>query len=368
MTVYKINANSIQQDLGALLPENDPSKIEPLVKLAAEVVARNNVHTVELELPEKPSQPLWSKGYMTPYLAAECQKELLEPNGILHLKCPVYVKSKRKGVAVAESHFDIYLARDTSDQARKPRFIRQGITIPEDRVSKVRGYTSLVVIESGPLAALLGDSENPAHTEWEKNATKFKGKYQWGPSTIDFVRLSVSKALKLISQGDEEEDFTVLSDIFYLEQPESEEDVPDQRLKKKKKGIGDQPEPKPKHLPKPRPRHYKLSKIDEGFVLRGPREPLTCPRSYKVTVAYDFIGASKASALKKYHKNDFALDKAKYVGKPQALNVNSFELGGNTIEFSAQQNNFEVKVVGFDPSRDVIVDVKSEALETDETI
>lgn len=368
MTTQFINADSIHQNLAALLPTDRLQEIEPLVKLATEVVAGRNVHTIELILPEEPYAPRWTSDYMTPNLAAECQAKLSEPNAILHLKCPLYVKSKQKGAAETESYFDIYLTKDVSDQSRKPRFIREGITIPEDRVSKVRGYTSLVVIESGPLATLLGDSENPAHTEWEKNATKFKGKYQWGPTTIDFVRLGVSKALKLMSQGDEEEDFTVLSDIFYLEQPENEEYVPDQRLKKKKKDAGDQPKPRPPHPPKPRPRHYRLSKVDEGFVLRGPREPLTSPRSYKVTVAYDFVGASKASALKKYHKNDFALDKAKYVYKPQTLNVENLELGNNTIGFSARQNNFEVKVIGFDPGRDIIVDVKSEALETDETI
>jgi len=364
MTTHIIDADSIHQNLSSLLPESRLSEMESLVRLASDVVAGNRVHTIDLRLPEAPSKPSWNKDYMTPELAAECQKKVLEPNAILHLKCPLYIKNKKKGDAAAESHFDMYLTRDLSDQSRKPRFIREGITIPEDRVPKVRGFISLVVIEGGPLATLLGDSENPAHTEWEKNATKFKGKYQWGPTTIDFVRLSVSKALQLMSQGDEEEDFTVLSDIFYLEQPESEEDVPDQRLKKKKRDTGDQPEPSPPHPPEPRPRHYRLSKVDEGFVLKGPREPLTSPRSYKVTVAYDFVGASKASALKKYHKNDFALDSAKYVDQPQVQNVENLELGGNTIEFSARENDFEVRVAGFDPDRDIIVDVKTEALET----
>ncbi len=368
MTKHIINADSIHHNLGSLLPAARLPEMEPLVRLASDVVAGKSVHTIVLRLPETPSKPSWDKDYMTPELASQCQEKLQEPGAILHLKCPLYIRSKKKGAVAAESHFDMYLTRDLSDQSRKPRFIREGITIPEDRVPKVRGFISLVVIEGGPLATLLGDSENPAHTEWEKNATKFKGKYQWGPSTIDFVRLGVSKALQLMSQGDEEEDFTVLSDIFYLEQPESEEDVPDQRLKKKKKDTGGQPEPKPDQPPESRPRHYRLSKVDEGFVLRGPREALTSPRSYEVAVAYDFVGASKASALKKYHKNDFALDKAKYVDQPQTQNVENLELGGNTIKFSARDKEFEVKVTGFDPDRDIIVDVRSEALETDETI
>lgn len=368
MKNYIINADSLHNNLDALLPHKYFTEIKYLVGFSSDIVAGLNVKKVELNLPDKPSRPSWNKDYMTPALAAECQEKLSESSGILHLKCPVYVKSKQKGVAIAESHFDIYLVSDSSDKSRKPRFIREGITIPEDRSPKIRGYISMVVIEEGPLATLLGDSENPAHTEWEKNATKFKGKYQWGPSTIDFVRLGVSKALQLMSQGDNDEDFTVLSDIFYLKQPENEEEVPNQRLKKKKKDHGNEPEPRPTHPPKPRPRHYRLSKIDGGFVLRGPKESLASPRSYKITVAYDFIGASKASALKKYHKNDFSLDKAQYVCEPKTLNVENLEISGNTIEFSARENNFEVSVVGFDSGRDIIVDVQSEKLEKNETI
>lgn len=368
MTEYIIDGHALHHNLGALLSQGHLPEIKPLVDFASDVIAGNNVKTIELNLPEKPSKPSWDKNYMTPDLAVECQEKLSESGGVLHLKCPVYVKNKREKAAIVKSHFDIYIAKDGSDRSRKPRFIREGITIPEDRSPKVRDYISLVVIEEGPLATLLGDSENPAHTEWEKNASKFKGKYQWGSSTIDFVRLSVSKALRLLSQGDNEEDYTVLSDIFYLQQPESEEDVPSQRLKKKKKVPGTEPEPAPTQLPKPRSKHYRLSKIDGGFVLRGPEKPLENPRDYKITVAYDFIGASKSSALKKYHKNDFALDKAQYVCEPKILNVENLSLGGNTIEFTAIKNNFEISVAGFDPDRDIIVDVQSKKLEENEAI
>ncbi|WP_176503698.1 hypothetical protein [Cobetia sp. 5-11-6-3] len=366
MTKHVIDADSIHANLRDLLPVDRLAEMEPLVQLASDIVAKNNLHTVILKLPEAPSQPKWGKGYMTSELAADCQEKLTEPNTILHLKCPLYIQ--RKNSSPDESYFDMYITRDYSDHSRKPRFIREGITIPEDRVSKVRGYTSLVVVGSGPLATLLGDSENPAHTEWEKNATKFKGKYKWGPSTIDFVRLSVGKAIQLMSQGDKEQDYTLLSDIFYLEQPESEEEVPDQRLKKKKKEAGDQAESSPPKPHEARPRHYRLSKIDGGFILKGPREPMPLTRSFRVTVAYDFVGASKISALKKYHKNDFSLDKARYVDQPQARNVENLEVGGNTLEFTAQTNDFEVSVTGFDNERDIIVDVKSEALKTDEKI
>ena len=171
-----------------------------------------------------------------------------------------------------------------------------------------------------------------------------------------------------MSQGNEEEDYEVLSDIFYLEQQENEDEVPDERKKKKQEKPGPVPEPPPGLIPEPRPQNYRLSRCEDGFTIKGPSNPLARSRNYKLTVAYDFAGASKASALKKYHKNDFDLAKAKNVCSPQASNVKDLKVGGNSIEFLADNNDFEIVVKGFDSQRDIIVDVKSEAAEVDEAL
>ncbi|MDN6194621.1 MAG: hypothetical protein L0I88_06255 [Alkalibacterium sp.] len=128
MMKYIINADSIQNNLGSLLPSERMPEVEPLVNIASNVVMGKNVHTVELKLPENPAKPSWNKDYMTPSLAAECHKKLSEPNIILHLKCPVYVKGKWEGAVVERSHLDFYIAKDFSDRSQKPRFVREGIT------------------------------------------------------------------------------------------------------------------------------------------------------------------------------------------------------------------------------------------------
>ena len=361
-----IDMNSITTKLDELIPQKNVGKISPFIKLANQVFGEANLPNIELNIPTSPASPVWNESYLTKEIASTINEKLSIPDIVIRIKCPLFVR--RKGTKTASiSHFDIYISKEVSDSSQKPLFIREGITIPEDRVPKVRGYTSIVVIEAGKLATLLGDSENPAHTEWEKNATKFKGKYNWGYRTIDFVRLSVTKLLKLLSQGDSDEDVTVLSDIFYLDLPENKEEVPESRKKNvMKKPSSKNPMPPP--IPHQRkPRTYRLIKRQNGFVLSGPKEPLAAPRKYKVTVAYDFAGASKKSALKKYHKNDFDLSKGKNVDIPISEKVDDFEISSNKISFTASDNEFEVVVTGFDYRRDIIVDINSE-VSTDEEV
>ncbi|HTR01481.1 MAG TPA: hypothetical protein VMH83_15895 [Candidatus Acidoferrum sp.] len=356
-----VDKETIQKNLAALVPEVQLKQFTSFVNLAVKALSGHDYLVVELNLPPTASMPKWDKDYLIKKTASSIQEALTKTNSFIRIKCPIYVQ-KSTDKAAAISSFDIYLSKDIADTARKPLFVREGITIPEDRVPQVRGYTSIVVIETGDLATLLGDSENPAHTEWEKNAIKFKGKYKWGPTTIDFVRLSVGKLLNLLSQSDEDEDPFVLSDIFYLNLPENEDEVPQSRKRKLQPNKGEEPEPPPTTIPPGSPRKYRLLKVQSGFVLAGAKTPIDQALRFKITVAYDFEGASKASALKKYHKNDFDLAKRKNINPLVMENLNILEIGGNTISFTANTNDFMLEVTGFDNRRDIIVDVDVEEI------
>ena len=360
-----INAESIYHNLSDLLTLEAAQRIMPFISLAVRTLPSNNCPVIELNLPTSPSQPKWNKQYLDKEIATIILKTVANEGACVCIRCPLHVQLNDQKNTLT-SYFDIFLTKDISDTSRKPLFVREGITIPEDRVHSVRGYISIVSIEQGSLATLLGDSENPAHTEWEKNAPKFKGKYRWGPTTIDFVRLSVSKLLKLLSQGDEELDTSVLSDIFYLETPENDEDVPTARKRRKQQKPDPEDEPV-NPIPPPKPKTYRLSKTDDGFVIKGPKTPLNRSRLYKVRVAYDLVGSSKEKALKRHHKNDFDFCNGTHVNKPTTESLKILKTDKNTIVFLASNNDFKLEVTGFDQHRDIIVDVKSEAV-SNETI
>lgn len=361
-----IDSISIRESLNDYLPSEQKDQIAPFIALASKALLERDYPEFELSTPDRPAGPKWEKDYMLKGTATRIQEALSKAEGFVRVRCHLYVQQDRLSEATT-SFFDIYLAKDVTDIPRKPLFLREGILIPEDRVQKVRGYTSMVVIESGPLATLLGDSENPAHTEWEKNATKFKGKYRWGATTIDFVRHSVSKLLNLMSQGDEEDDYALLSDIFYLDVRENEDDVPESRKRAERAKPGPETTSSFDPPPPPAPRTYRLTRSGDGFVVKGPTEQLQQRRRYAIKVAYDFSGASKARALKQWDKNDFHLGDKKNVCAPETMNVSSLVIGGNTVEFEACTNDFMLSIHGFDPRRDIIVDVKSEVV-IDETV
>ena len=75
---------------------------------------------------------------------------------------------------------------------------------------------ALVVVEDSPLATLLGDSENPAHTQWQRESSHFKNKYTYGPSYIEFVIGSVAAIVRAIVETEQEIDPTLLTDFFPL--------------------------------------------------------------------------------------------------------------------------------------------------------
>ncbi len=94
---------------------------------------------------------------------------------------PVIVRPQ-KGSSI-ESFFDVYLLRDEQYNDGRALFVREGIMISDIRASRTRKVRALVVVEDEALATLLGDSENPAHTQWQKDSSNYKGKYIYGPRT-----------------------------------------------------------------------------------------------------------------------------------------------------------------------------------------
>ncbi len=362
-----IDAEALCNGLGNILPADKAAKLAPFVDVAIRTLDPALFKLIELDLSGDPGLPRWGKDYLNKELAEIINKELLISGGLVCIRSPLFVQLNSTEEAI-RSYMDLYIQKDPKEGVRKPLFVREGITIPEDRVPTLRGYTCIAVIEKGALATLLGDSENPAHTEWEKNSHKFKGKYRWGPTTIDFVRLSFNKLIKLLSQADDEEDRNVLADIFYIDLPDNEEGVPEARWKRRKTKQDETGDPAPIiDIPVTKPRYYRLSKLTGGFRLKGPKIALEKRRKYTVTVAYDFVGASKAIALKKYDKHDFDLGKEEGVNPLEFKNILKHIAQGQKIQFIADNNEFDMEVTGFDQRRDILVDVASEEL-TDEAI
>src|SRR5690625_4144595 len=339
--------------------------LKNILALAKQSLSTQDQKRIEIDPPdEKERAPRFNKHYLSKEKANEIREALNNSDKPLVIRCPLYIKPKKNKKTLQKSHFEILIAKDENDHRHKPVFVREGITIPEDKVPRTAGYYSIVVIERGPLATLLGDSENPAHTEWEKNSDKFRDKYNHGPSTIDFVRFSVRNLVRLLTQADSEADYTALADIFYLNLPEDENEP--SRSRRKQPGAasnGGKEVVPPMDLPPSRPTYHQLNQSAGGFVLKGVADNMQLPttkRLYEVRLAYDSgSAATTQTALKRWDKNDFDLSIPKYVNAPVAQKVEDFVVGGNTMTFLANPADFYVSVDGFDQRRDLIISIRS---------
>jgi len=183
---------------------------------------------------------------------AESEIEVLRPQfekgDRLAFEVPVQVKPKNG--PEQPTFFRVFLERDPLMESHRPTFVREGLIVTDAVKTKSRGVRALVVVHDKPLATLLGDAENPAHTEWQSRSTHFKDRYIHGASTLSYVKNSVGALVQMLAQSKGQQDFSVLQDVFFLAQPPTPEEKRKTKVVKPK--PGEEP-PTPPLLPPPAP-------------------------------------------------------------------------------------------------------------------
>jgi len=260
------------------------------------------------------------------------------------LRVPLMIREKNK--EPRQSFFDVFFLRHGESESGRPVFIREGIIISDIRSPRSRGVLSLVVVEDVPLAALLGDSENPAHTQWQKDSSNYKGKYLYGPSYIQFVVRSVSEIVQVLAEGEDKTDPSLLLDLFSLP---TQKPLATKEPEKEEKPTGDEPE-KPV-IPPPTPPRFRVQKVAGGFSVTRGSLSAGMPPVLDIRVAYDI---RRGNPLRKYDLADFALE---------TLAVNSSGVvvtkqSENHMIVTVQQPDFQVGVSGFDEQRDLFIKVR----------
>lgn len=244
------------------------------------------------------------------------------------------------------SYFDVYFHPDASLRESKPVFIREGIIISNVRSPRIRSLSCLVLSEESALAKLLGDAENPSHTQWHQNAENFKGKYKFGASYIRFVSTAPAELARLIYGADDEEDREVLRNIFNIPSKSSS------MLNNKKEGRKDQDGTEDEKTPdpdiEPREKTYQLCKVKGGFSILSNEKRV--PKFLEVRVAYDCRGAG---ALSTYSPFDFQFDKSPITLKRTGFSIE--EVKDNFLRLKVESPKFSLHATGFDENRDLYV-------------
>ena len=278
--------------------------------------------------------------------------EILDSLQPICVRIPVHVI--RYGEKPETSYFDVVLERDPDLEQPLDEFIRSGITITGVTSLREAGIRALVIADDLPISTMLGDSENPAHTEWQDRSRNFVGKYGVGKSTLAFIKDAPRGLLRLLNKRSEQIDDTALRHLF-----------PDPSSKKGKQAVttdqsgkrGKKRRTRTKVDVTRRPRIFRLSRTSEGFTASFTEKgKQIVPMRVRIRLAYD---VRRGNPYKRWNVADFDLEKDDK--RITHSGGDLLDTAGNRLEVLATSPNWRLQLKGFDPERDLIVDIRREA-------
>ncbi len=278
------------------------------------------------------------------------------------MKVVARINIEKEGNPPVLSSFEVYLSRDGSESG-KTIFIRDGIIISDVKSPRTRGIRSIVIVNDKPLATLLGDSENPAHTEWHIVTPNFSKKYKNGKYCIKFVTQIVYNLFNSLGAQEEQEDLNLLIDIFSLPAEETEES-----LEEPVSVGGGEPGKISGGVIGPvqsEEKKFQISMIRGGFKISPGKSEIKYPAKMDVKVAYD---TRRGNPLNKYRPYDFLLEKEPIKYKDLLRGITIKSVNDNNIVAEVREPDFQMVVAGFDEKRDLFVKVTVREVSDDSEI
>lgn len=350
----EITSSTLASELGRL-PDETSSRLSPVIALAERALGRE-LHTVTCSGESERGKPKFTDESLSDQ-DREQLLEQLDSGETVQIRVPLTVRPKSRQAAEALStFFDIFLCQDTSNDDGQILFIREGLIISQTRPRRCPGYRGLVIADDAPIAKFLGDAENPAHTEWQKD--NVKDLYTYAPGTLDFIVQSVPNLLRLLASKKQEANTSIFIDLFSV--PSREKDEPKSKSRKPKpKGPGESAAPDI-DVPR-RPRRLSLEHRPNGFVITRGAPESDRPHQIDVRIAYE---SRKGNPFKKYSPSDFDLARPQIQIVPSGCRI--VHRQGNRMRIEVDEDDFQVAVTGFDPNRDIRVDARPMKAEVDD--
>jgi hypothetical protein len=164
------------------------------------------------------------------------------------------------------------------------------------------------------------------------------------------VKRAVHEIINILCERDKKEDRTLLVDLFAITAPPEEQES---RTREKKKPEDKGKEPEEPTPPEPRPRPFVIDRMEGGFVVRnGDMNGAPPPGVLLIRAAYH---VRRGNPFKKYHPADFDFSQRM---KTQLEGARVLDKKENKLRVSINNRDFRIEVTGFDPKRDVRVEVR----------
>lgn len=349
----RLDSSSLMRALGRLGTAEGAS-LQRLVELARWGIALPENRHVRVPVPPLQEAPRWAASEALDASLAALREGFGDGQPVA-VRVPVWVKPAAGDPVAAE--FDVYLERDDSVSGSEEHFVRDGITVAGVRSGVTGGVRAIVRVRDRALSGLLGDSENPAHTEWQERSPRFKERYRHGPYTLRYVKGAPREIVRVLTRPVKGRDFTLLRNLFSL-------DVPTEEAVRKREAPPTAPAG-PDGTggaggiePVGRDRHFELQKLHGGFRILGAADGARLPRFVAVAAAYE---VRRGNPFAQYQVLDFRMDALPIAAEVAGATI--IQLAGNRIVLRIDEPAFQLTVRGFDPRRDVRV--RTMAMEED---
>lgn len=349
-SVVTVDANSINDVVREHFSEDDKTFLGTLA-LAEWYISLKKKKMVRAQPQRAHRSPTWDAELFTTGQIDDFAEKLdsLQP---VCVRIPVHVI--RSGENPKSSYFDVVIERDPDLEQPLDEFIRSGITITGVTSLREAGIRALVIADDLPISTMLGDSENPAHTEWQDRSRNFVGKYRVGKSTLAFVKDAPRGLLRLLNKRSEQIDDTALRHLFPDPSPKQgrRASTTDRSTRR-----GTRRRPRTRVDVTRRPRIFRLSRTSDGFTASFTEKgQQTVPLRARIKLAYD---VRRGNPYKRWNVADFDLEKDDK--RISHSGGNLLHAMGNRLEVLATSPDWKLQLKGFDPDRDLIVEIRREA-------
>lgn len=334
-----INESYLESDLD-LDDTNDPRvTYKDIIHFAKETIIYDDTNKVLLQ--DQNNLPQWRRDRFV--LIDSNLKERFNGGNIIAFRIPLMISlyDQQK----IDSYFELFLQKVDQHCEPQTNFIRDGITILGENSKYSRtNIRSIVLIEEENLSQLLGNAENPAHTEWQNDSLNFRGKYDNGSDVISFVRKSVSKLYKKLLESDSQIDDSFFIDYFFVqENNQSNVETTDEI-----RGLT--LTPSDLDLEEQRLSQCRIARVSDGVIITMNEEYMLQNNSYmKICLAYNI---ESGDPLRKYSEFDFSLNTNDNL---EIDNCTVLHCANNIIKFSPLGNDSKLKIKGLDSKRDLYI-------------
>ncbi len=262
---------------------------------------------------------------------------------LLIIRAPLTVVPKANHTL--QTHIDLFLRAARPGEKCQTLVVRGAITVPtEGKRAALPECHAALVANDDHISRLLGDAENPAHTQWNERAEKLRAEWRGGNFVLRRVRAVLPEIFLFLTDRIERVDPLALLEFFAIPKSSRPGTAPHTP-------TGGRPD----NLPPSQPKAFRIEKRAGGFAILPDQGITTAqfPMKMRVRCAYDVLSGNP---FKRFSEYDFSFYDTSLTIKKN--NASFWPTEPNAIDAEADRADFKIEVVGFDPNRDLIIEAQ----------